>query len=117
MNEKQIELLTKEFEVCGKNPYTTHKEWVITRSEYESFPCPLIAWNWTDEQMEELAKECRKKFNVEFDSITDNDVEDWVEDYFYKVIENTAVRMGMQYYDDLTDEEFNEMQEKFNNIK
>lgn len=117
MNEKQIQLLTKEFEVCGKNPYTTHKEWVITRGDYESFPCPMCAFYWTDKQMEELANECRKEFNVEYDSITDDDVTAWVEDEFYKVIENTAVRLGMSYYDDFTAEELKEYEDLFNNIK
>lgn len=28
MNKKQIQLLIREFEVCDKNPYTTHNEWV-----------------------------------------------------------------------------------------
>lgn len=27
MNKKQMQFLIKEFKVCEKNPYTTHKEW------------------------------------------------------------------------------------------
>ena len=49
MNKKQEEILYKEFRVNDR--------FTITRGDYEGFPCAMVAYNWTDEQMEELAKE------------------------------------------------------------
>ena len=51
MTQKQIEILEKEFDVFGIPDSLT-----ITRSTYETLPCAMLAWNWSDEQMEELAK-------------------------------------------------------------
>lgn len=111
-NKEFREYMEKEFEVCPG--------WAISRTDYEDFPCPLQAWNWSDEKMNELAQ----KIADEFEPIAyDNDGEEhkvkysddipleledgfeWLCAEFYTTIEHNAVRMGMRYYEDFTDEE------------
>ena len=111
-NKEFREYMDKEFEVCPG--------WTISRTMYEDFPCPLQAWNWSDEKMNELAQ----RIADEFEPIAyDNDGEEhkvkysddiplelengfeWLGVEFYTAIENNAVRMGMRYYEDFTDEE------------
>ncbi len=93
MNKKQEEILYKEFRVNDR--------FTITRGDYEGFPCAMVAYNWTDEQMEELAKEVGKELEgCEYLNSED------CEDDFWATMENVAVRKGMQYYEDLSEEEY-----------
>lgn len=107
LNRKQIELLNKEF------PINNSSEWQISRGEYEGFPCPMVAFNWSDEQMEALSKEIGKEFDP---YMNENDAE-WMEEEFYRIIENVAVRMGMRYYEDLTSQEHIKIDKEFENIR
>lgn len=107
MNERQKELLNKKFNVKG--------EFNITRYDFESFPCPLMAWKWSDEQMSELAEKIRCSFDYDGETFPLDD--DDTEDYWYKVIEDCAVGMGMVYYEDLSKEEYIKQKEEWSNIK
>lgn len=106
INEKKNkeEIMNKEFRVS--------EHFTISRGDYESFPCPMFAWKWTDEQMEELAKSIGQKL-CRYD---ENDP-DGMEDDFWITMEDEAVAMGMQYYDDLTKAEFESQNREWNNIK
>lgn len=88
MNKRQKELLDKEFKV--------NKHFSITRGDYEGMPDPLIAFTWSDEQMKQLAK----NISNELCPYDKNDPEG-MEDDFWATMENVAVRMGMEYYEDL----------------
>lgn len=105
MNKKQQEILNKEFKV---NDYFT-----ISRGDYEGFPCAMVAYNWTDEQMQELAKEIGKELEGYND---DSNSEDYYDD-FWITMENIAVRKGMQYYEDLSDEDYKKACEEWNDIE
>jgi uncharacterized protein (DUF2164 family) len=107
MNRKQLEIISKEFNVV--------EDFSLTRSEFEGFPCPMVACLWTDEQMQELADRVKK----EFDYTTPKTEEEWEEldDQWYRVIENCALRMGMQYYEDLSSDERKEINDKWEAIK
>jgi hypothetical protein len=104
MNKKQETILNKEFKV--------NDHFCITRSDYEDMPCAMMAWNWTDEQMQKLAS----NIAVELCEYDEND-EEGMDDDFWKTMENVAVRMGMAYYEDMTDEEFNKQNEEWEKIK
>lgn len=110
LNRKQIELLNKEF------PINNSTEWQISRGEYEGFPCPMVAFNWSDEQMEALSREIGKEFNPSDFSVTNQNEAEWMEEEFYRIIENVAVRMGMKYYEDLTSQEHIKFDKEFENI-
>ena len=105
--------MRKEFEVCPG--------WSIARSDYEGFPCAMRAWNWDDEKMTQLAKNIAEKFEpvvydeqgkeivVRMDEVVSPKLEDSYEtlcDEFYTAIENCACDMGMQYYEDLSGEDY-----------
>lgn len=104
LNEKQKELLCKEFAV--------NEHFSICRYDYESFPCAMIAFTWTDLQMTELAEEIAKEL-LPYD---DENAEGCEEDFWIEM-ESVAARKGMQYYEDLTDEQEKEMRKKWAEIK
>lgn len=108
MNKKQEEILYKEFKVNDR--------FTITRNDYESFPCAMVAYNWTDEQMEELAKEVGEELEGYAEWYDDLDCEGYEED-FWIAMENIAVRKGMQYYEDLSDEEYKKACEEWRDIE
>ena len=104
MTKKQDELLKKQFKV--------NEHFSITRQYYEEMPCPLIAFTWSDEQMQDLANKIGKEL-CPYD-VTD---EEGMEDDFWATMENVAVRNGMGYYEDLTDDELDQLNKQWDNIK
>lgn len=103
----------KEFEIC--------LGWSISRDDYEGFPCAMRAWNWDDEKMTELAKSIAKVFEpviydeqgkeiiVSMGEVVSPELEESYDDLydeFYAAIENCACDMGMQYYEDLSGEDY-----------
>lgn len=109
-NQKQNEILEKEFKIKGASRHS------ITRGEFESFPDPMLAWNWTDEQMEKLAENISLEFGYDEYPTNENDINE-LEDWYYRVMENEAIKLGMQYYEDMTDEEIDELNAEFDKIK
>lgn len=104
LTEKEQNSLCKEFKV--------NDQFAITRADYEWMPSPLMAFHWTDKQMQNLAREIAKELDsYHFQAETQEDAEL----AFYAEMENVAVRLGMKYYEDVTDEEYkqfmNEQQE------
>lgn len=110
LTKKQEELLYKEFRV---NEYYT-----ITRNDYESFPCAMIAFKWSDEKMQELADNIGRELEgcMEWHDGRNMGSEEWDED-FWSVMESTAVEMGMQYYEDLSKEEYDRVCKEWDDIK
>lgn len=93
--------LNKKF-VCGLT--------ILTRMDYESMPCAMCASEFTDEQMQELVNKLHNvlAFNYGYTDNEVNNLEDGsdemetYEDAFWLEMENIAIDMGMQYYDDMT---------------
>lgn len=108
MNAKQLEIISRQFNVTN--------EFSLTRGEFEGFPCPMVACLWTDEQMEELADKVKQNFS--YDTLPTNSNElDELEEEWYNIIEKCALDLGMKYYEDLTDKEVTEIDNKWNSIK
>lgn len=104
MNEKQKALLEKEFKV--------NEHFAISRSDYENMPCPMLAWTWSDERMQQLAGNIGQSL-TRYDA---NDP-DGMDDDFWKTMEDEAVRMGMEYYEDFDDDYRAELQYDWMNLK
>jgi hypothetical protein len=108
MNAKQLDIISKSFNVTD--------DFYLTRGEFEGFPCPMVACLWTDEQMEELTNRVKGEFS--YDHLPTNSYElENLEEEWYRVIEKCAIDMGMKYYEDLSDEELEEIENKWENIK
>lgn len=104
MNEKQQAIIEKVFAV--------NEHFSIRRSDYEGMPNPMLAWTWSDERMTELAA----RINQELARYDANDPEG-MEDDFWKTMEDEAVRMGMEYYEDFDDDYCAELQYKWMQVK
>lgn len=105
------EMMNKEF---------SYKGIVITREDYESMPCPMYAHEFTDAQMEELVEYIYNTLRVnygynehEINILNSNedmssDVEKF-DERFWEVMETCAIDMNMRYYEDMSDDEYNEV--------
>lgn len=87
-------------------PFVSENELVtITRQDYYSFPCPLSANSFTDDQMQELANtigvHLERDYRLSKEEIEDQD-NDFAQDSLWELIEVCAVNMGMQYEGDVT---------------
>ena len=96
MNKAQNDYMSKDFSL--------DEGYMLTRMIYEYFPCPMVAITWTDEQMRNLADEIHNNFIYD-DSLNEEENEM----YWCETIETCAVRLGMEYYESLTDEEIAEI--------
>ena len=104
-------MLNKEF---------SHKGIVITRGDYESMPCPMYSHEFNDEQMEELVEYIYDTLrvcygydemfiaNIKSNENTSDEV-DRFEEKFSEVMETCAIDMNMRYYEDMSDDEYNEI--------
>lgn len=95
---------------------------IVCRMDYESMPCPMYATEFTDDQMQDLAETIYLALHNGYDYGLDADnyfsnskllmelnpylYED-IDSAFWKEMEDIAVAMGMRYYEDMTDEEYN----------
>lgn len=102
MNDKQKEILEKEFKV--------NDEFSITRGDYESMPCQMLAWTWSDDQMKLLAKNIAFELTKYNYDETSPYLQDEKEDNFLREMENCAVKMGMEYYEDFDDDYIAELE-------
>lgn len=91
----------------------SHECYNISRELFEGFPCPLVACCWTDKRMEELAELIGKSFQMSYppSDYSYQGQADAIEEEYYRVIEESAVSMGMKYYEDLTDQAYNNLVE------
>ena len=105
---KKDKLLQKEFKV--------NEDFSVARGDYESLPCPMLAWTWTDAQMEALAKDIANELS-QYSYDDSHDIQDQKEDAFWKEMEDCAVAMGMEYYEDMTDEEYYQHEKDWQNLK
>lgn len=106
----------------------THR---ITRGFYETLPAPMAAIQLSDEKMTELTERINDIINIkkaQNDDIRQIEkkmlsgiklkkqeqyaIDKWNQEIFL-IEESTAVEMGMKYYEDLTKEEYAELNEEY----
>ncbi len=104
MNDRQKNILEKKFRV--------NEHFSISRGDYENMPDPLFAWKWSDNRMEELASKIAK----ELCPYDEND-EEGMEDDFWCTMEDEAVKMGMEYYEDFEDDYIAEIEYDWLHLK
>ena len=99
--KKEFDVQCKPFMVKGAPEYYS-----IARGDYECMPDPMKAWDWSDEKMQQLADRIATFFDYKT-FVEQKWSEDEIDDEFWRTMEQCAVGMGMTYYEDMTDEEFN----------
>ena len=96
---------------------------IVSRGDYESMPAPMYAGEFDDDEMTELAEKIYLWLNSNY-GYTDRELEKYFNDpsanidedlniAFWREMEEIAVQMGMRYYEDMTDEEFEEISKKY----
>lgn len=96
---------------------------IVSRGDYESMTCPMYAGEFDDEKMTELAHLIYQMLNSNY-GYTDRELEKYFNDTsanvdedldiaFWREMEEIAVQMGMRYYEDMTDEEFENVSKKY----
>ena len=95
---------------------------IVSRGDYEGMPSPMYAGEFDDEKMQNLAEEIYQSLRYEY-GYSDDELHvlftnpDACEDekmngHFWIEMETIAVNMGMRYYEDMTEEEYNSISEK-----
>ncbi len=95
---------------------------IISREHYEGLPIPMYAGEFDDEKMAKLAEKIYLCLTNEY-GYTDRELEKYFNDQtaeidydldmaFWREMENIAIEMGMRYYADMTDEEYEEISKK-----
>jgi len=106
--------LEKEFIIPGT---PENCRWhTIERSLYEGLPIPMIAFNWSDNQMQKLADAIGREFDYEGTlkywkdaNFEIEDINEELDDLWWKTMEDCAVQMGMLYYEDLDEEDYKQL--------
>jgi hypothetical protein len=112
--------------ILNNNLYNTYFQClgldIVSRGDYESMPCPMYAGEFDNDKMAELAEKIYLCLTNQY-RYTDKDLEKYFNDQtakidydldmvFWREMENIAIEMGMRYYEDMTDEEYNEINKK-----
>lgn len=95
---------------------------IVSRGDYEGMSMPMYAGEFDDEKMTELAEKIYLCLTNQY-RYTDKDLEKYFNDQtakidydldmvFWREMENIAIEMGMRYYEDMTDEEYEELSKK-----
>lgn len=95
---------------------------IVSRGDYEGMSAPMYAGEFDDDKMTELARLIYQMLNINY-GYTDKELEKYFNDMsanvdedldiaFWKEMEEIAVQMGMRYYEDMTDEEYEEISKK-----
>lgn len=90
---------------------------IVSRGDYDGMPSPMHAGEFDDEKMQKLAKEIYQTLRYDY-GYSDDELNDFftnpdaVENekmcgHFWIEMENIAANMGMRYYEDMTEEEYN----------
>jgi hypothetical protein len=100
---------------------------VISREHYESLPCAMYAYEFDDVEMQIIADTiystlvCDYGYGADAEEYFRNPnllgrlnhiLYDDIDDAFWREMEEIAVNMGMRYYADMTDEEYNSIKNK-----
>lgn len=113
---EDTEVPFEEYLDISMNPFKVNNLAIITRDDYETLPCPLCTKEFSNDKMQRLAELIYNSLVSKYGEI---DVENYFNNcllrYKFDIINNTywrdmediAIEMGMRYYEDLTDEEYN----------
>ncbi len=101
----------------------------ITREDYEDCTLPMIAVEFSDEQMQKLVDNINLSMRSDYDAeqlawlwayrnlgaengLTDEQIRfaDKMSEREFEYFERCATELGMRYYEDLDDEEFDEIE-------
>ena len=92
---------------------------IVSRGDYESMPAPMYAGEFDDDKMTELARLIYEMLNSNYgytekeltDYFSDNnpDKDEDLDMAFWREMEEIAVQMGMRYYEDISEEEYNNL--------
>ena len=100
---------------------------IVSRMYYESLPCAMYACEFDDTEMQIIADAIYSSLINDYGYGIDaeeyfrnpslvrrlnNTLYEDIDDAFWKEMEEVAVNMGMQYYADMTDEEYNSIKMK-----
>lgn len=95
---------------------------IVSRGDYESMISPMYAGEFDDEKMQNLAEEIYQSLRYEYE-YSDDELHEFftnpdacenekMSGHFWIEMETIAVNMGMRYYEDMTEEEYNTISEK-----
>ena len=95
---------------------------IVSRGDYEGMSLPMYAGEFDDDKMTELAEKIYLCLTNEY-GYTDRELEKYFNDMsanvdedldmaFWREMENIAVNMGMRYYENMTDEEYQKICKK-----
>ena len=106
----------KLYETYDK-PFTRYGVEVVSRGDYESMPCPMYAGEFSDSKMKKLAKLIYETIyqlsgypRHTINSYLKGEIEDdYLNKLYWKEMEEIAVQMGMRYYEDMSEEEYNNL--------
>lgn len=88
----------------------------IERAVYEGLPCAMIAFNWSDSQMQKLADAIGREFDYEDTKktwedagCTADEVREEIDGHWWRTMEKCALELGMMYYEDLDEEDYKQL--------
>ena len=95
---------------------------IVSRGDYEGMSAPMYAGEFDDDKMTELAEKIYLCLTNQY-RYTDRELEKYFNDpsstidydldmTFWREMENIAIEMGMRYYEDMTDEEYQKICKK-----
>lgn len=95
---------------------------IVSRGDYESLPAPMYAGEFDDEKMRKLADEIYQSLYYEY-GYSDEELHEFftnpdarenekMSGHFWIEMEKIAVNMGMRYYEDMSEEEYNAISEE-----
>ena len=101
-------------------PFTRYGVGVVSRGDYESMPIPMYAGEFSDSKMKKLAKLIYETIyqlsgypRQAINSYLKGEIEDdYLDEFFWREMEVIAIKMGMRYYEDMTEEEYNKLKQK-----
>ena len=100
---------------------------IVSRGDYEGMSLPMYAGEFDDAEMQIIADTiystlvCDYGYGVDAEEYfrnpnhlreVNNTLYEDIDDAFWREMENIAVEMGMRYYEDMTDEEYEEISKK-----
>lgn len=128
--KEDFEMPYVEEKVVDSNvkPFYANGVIIVCRGDYENMACPMYATEFDDSKMQDLAEEiylalttCYYFNESSVDEYfqhpsdlawEDTELYDDIDTAFWTEMENIALEMGMRYYEDMTDEEYNSIKNK-----
>lgn len=86
---------------------------IISREDYESMPIPMYAYGLDDDKMQSIAQCIYDvlccQYNIDEVDVIDyfkhNNNNEYIDEAFWREMEEIAISTGMKYYEDMSEEE------------